>query len=234
MDCIDSNKNINTKYRRISYSDSSFFLPQHSTNDTYYNDLIIEHIQSRSAPTHCGIWTIRVLSFGFHIFLIGIFETLFFFLFISASEDNGIQTTIQNYIQGILTQCTQWTTNETLTVDTILQAIVNTTRVHTDAIRAGTERNIYNHQLEIQAWMYVVGMTVCLILGGVSARLVNIRIPIRRIFLENLSMVILLGLYELMFFKTIIYRYRSLTFEELNGNIIQQLQGTCGLLRQEI
>jgi hypothetical protein len=231
MDCADSEKNINSKYRRISYSDSFFFLPQNSTDDSPLGHVLIQQPepQARPGPTPCAVWTIRALSFGFHICLIGIFETLFFFLFISKSEDAGIQTTIQNYIQGILTQCTHWNANETLVVNQILLALVNTTRVQEDAIVAGVERGDFNRQLEIQAWMYVVGMAGCILVGGISARFVHIRIPVRRILLENLSMVALLGLYELMFFKTIIYRYRSLTFEELNGHIIGQLQGTCGV-----
>jgi hypothetical protein len=227
---VSINTNTNTNYRRISYSDSFFFLPPPPDIECDSSELIVSSV-STNTPTHCAIWTIRALSFGFHICLIGIFETLFFFLFISKSEDDGIQMTIQNYIQGILNQCKQWSLNDTVTINTILQALVNTTQVQTDATRAMTERTLYNHNLEVQAWMYVAGIASCLCLGGAVAHLVKIRIPVRRILLENLSMVALLGLYELMFFKTIIYKYRSLTFEELNGNIVGQLQGSCGLLQ---
>jgi hypothetical protein len=82
----------------------------------------------------------------------------------------------------------------------------------------------------VQAWMYVVGTTTCLLIGGLVARLNRIRIPWKRIILENMIMVALLGIYEFTFFKTIIYNYRSLTVEELNGNIVGQLQTTCKVL----
>jgi hypothetical protein len=48
--------------------------------------------------------------------------------------------------------------------------------------------------------------------------------------LDNVCMILLLGLYEYFFFRTIIYRYQSLSDSELDGNIVRQLQTQCGLL----
>ena len=43
-------------------------------------------------------------------------------------------------------------------------------------------------------------------------------------------MIVLLGLYELMFFKTIIYRYQNKSPPELDAYIVNQLQTVCSLL----
>ena len=188
---------------------------------------------NQPTPSHistCTIWTIRTLSFGFHIMLISIFETLFFFLFISKSEDSGIQGIIQNYINGILSQCAQWSANETQLVNAILTVLIQANQTLASAQTAMQQRTTYNSRLEVQAWMYVVGTTACLVTGGVIARLNAVRIPWKRIVLENMIMVALLGIYEFTFFKTIIYNYRSLTVEELNGSIVGQLQSTCKVL----
>jgi hypothetical protein len=244
--------------RPPSYSDSFFFMPLNHTNDIR---LLTDEIASSSPPplsqlspldpardafdvsgtplsfspirrySTCAVWTIRSLSFGFHIMLIGIFETLFFFLFISKSEDAGIQGTIQNYIEGVLSQCSHWSTNETQLVNAILSVFIQANQTLASAQSAMRERDQYNGKLEVQAWMYVVGITACLLTGGAVARLNSIRIPWKRILLENMIMVALLGIYEFTFFKTIIYNYRSLTFEELNGNIVHQLQTTCNVLK---
>ena len=162
--------------------------------------------------------------------LISIFETLFFFLFISKSEDSGIQGIIQNYINGILSQCAQWSANETQLVNAILTVLIQANQTLASAQTAMQQRTTYNSRLEVQAWMYVVGTTACLLTGGVIARLNAVRIPWKRIVLENMIMVALLGIYEFTFFKTIIYNYRSLTVEELNGSIVGQLQSTCKVL----
>jgi hypothetical protein len=235
--------------RPPSYSDSFFFMP---LSHTQPNDILSEELVPSSATTdivpappapqnsiqpsssphisRCALWTIRSLSFGFHIMLISIFETLFFFLFISKSEDSGIQGTIQNYIDGILSQCAHWSANETQLVNAILTVLIQANQTLASAQTAMQERTAYNSRLEVQAWMYVVGTTACLLTGGLVARLNAIRIPWKRIVLENMIMVSLLGIYEFTFFKTIIYNYRSLTVEELNGNIVGQLQSTCKVL----
>jgi hypothetical protein len=51
------------------------------------------------------------------------------------------------------------------------------------------------------------------------------------IILENTSMVLLLGLYEFLFFDTIIYPYQPISTDEIERNMIQQLQNGCGLLK---
>ena len=232
--------------RPPSYSDSFFFMP---LSHTQPNDILGEELvplpattdilpapqnsmQPSSSPhiSKYALWTIRTVSFGFHIMLISIFETLFFFLFISKSEDSGIQGIIQNYIEGVLSQCAHWSANETQLVNAILTVLIQTNQTLASAQTAMQERTAYNRRLEVQAWMYVVGTTACLLTGGLVARLNAIRIPWKRIVLENMIMVALLGIYEFTFFKTIIYNYRSLTVEELNGNIVGQLQSTCKVL----
>lgn len=77
-----------TPPRPPSYSDSFFFMPTLDTSPYIplgggeVTTVVIS--KSRGAGQ---IWMIRGLSFTLHLCLIGIFETLFFFLFISKSED---------------------------------------------------------------------------------------------------------------------------------------------------
>jgi len=46
--------------------------------------------------------------------------------------------------------------------------------------------------------------------------------------------VTLLGIYEYIFFRTIIYNYNNLSLPELNEFIVGQLQQQCGLLKNEV
>ena len=58
----------------------------------------------------------------------------------------------------------------------------------------------------------------------------RIKIAWSYIILENTAMVGLLALYELLFFNTIIYPYQPISTEEIERNMIEQLQHSCGLL----
>ncbi len=42
-------------------------------------------------------------------------------------------------------------------------------------------------------------------------------------------MVTLLGIYEFVFFRTIIYNYVSLSMPEIDQHIVDILRGVCGL-----
>jgi hypothetical protein len=178
-------------------------------------------------------WTTRFLGFGVHLTLVSVFETLFFFLFISKSEDTGLTNVLDGYVNGVLTTCHTWPANTTIVINDILSVLINATQVAQAATQAAATRQEFNHTLEVQAWCYVAGLIGVVILGTTGAHLRGFRIAWRRIILENLIMVSLLGLYELTFFKTIIYRYENMSLPELDGFVVNQLQSQCGLLSSQ-
>jgi hypothetical protein len=172
----------------------------------------------------------RCISFLFHILLISIFETLFFFLVISKSEDMGIQNTINGYVDGVIQQCSVWSRNESKAVSDILGLFLNASNILGDASRSGEQRKFYNFMLQAQAWVYVL---ILMLVFTITALMYSIRkVPIKwkRMVADNVCMILLLGLYEYFFFRTIIYRYQSLSDAELDGYIVTRLQTQCGLL----
>jgi len=175
-------------------------------------------------------WATRFLGFGVHLSLVSVFETLFFFLFISKSEDSGLTGVLDGYVGGILASCHSWPANTTVVVNDILSVLINATQVASAANQAALQRQAYNRTLELQAWGYVGGLIGIVLLSTWVTHHRGLRIAWRRILLENLIMVSLLGLYELMFFKTIIYRYENMSLPELDGFVVGQLQAQCGLL----
>lgn len=171
----------------------------------------------------------KIMSVGAHITLIGIFETVFYFEFISKSEDGGIQATINQFLQGTLQQCTTWPANTTAVLAELLALAVNQTAVSAAASQAAAARNLANSQLANQAWLYVVVLASCLLIASLAARVRGHRIRWREVVVDNIFLVTLLGAYEAFFFKTIIYNYQSLSLPELEQSILQQLGSKCGI-----
>jgi len=175
-------------------------------------------------------WYNRLLGFAFHITLISLFETVFFFQFVSQTEDKGLQKMVEGYINGILTSCDTWSSNTTLFVNEVLSDLINTTTVQQDYQQSVQSRYSQNNTLQVQAWLYVIGLAS---ITGVTVGLghqASLRLAWKRILLDNALMVTLLGIYEFLFFKTIIYNYQNLSLPELNEYVVNQLQQTCGLL----
>jgi hypothetical protein len=170
------------------------------------------------------------MSFLFHISLISLFETIFFFQFISVSEDTGLQNTLDGYITNILTSCSAWSPNQTILVNDILSVLINTSQVTSAYESAIQERHAYNYALQVKSWLYVATLVSSTFVLGCIGKCVPLRLAWKRILVDNLIMVSLLGLYELLFFKTIIYHYETMSLPELNQFIVNQLQQTCALL----
>jgi hypothetical protein len=171
----------------------------------------------------------KLLSILTHITLISVFETVFYFNFISKSEDNGIQNTINQFLQGTLSQCRTWPQNTTQLLSALLQLVVNETQIASAAAAATSQRAASNQTLQVQSWMYVVSLASTVISIAIAAHCKKYKINWRSIIVENIVLVCLLGAYEAFFFETIIYMYQSLTLPELEQSILQQLHTSCGI-----
>jgi hypothetical protein len=137
---------------------------------------------------------------------------------------------INSYLRGVLATCDTWSPNATAIANDILSVLVNRNQTLALAAQAASDRAAFNHTLFVQAWLYVAGIGSFVVLGAALAKCTKTRIAWRRVWLENLFMVSLLGLYELTFFKTIIYNYENISVDELDGNIVNQLSSQCNLL----
>jgi len=211
--------------RPPSYSDSFFFMPDGEMPPLVVYTPALPPMKSPRVKI-----AKRCISFLFHILLISIFETLFFFLFISKSEDSGIQNTINGYVQGVVSQCSGWSKNESEIISDILALFLNVSDVLSAAARSGEQRRYYNFILEVQAWVYVVMLGLIFTITALAYSIRKVPIKWKNVIIDNICMIVLLGLYEYFFFRTIIYKYQSLSDSELDGNIVTQLQTQCGLL----
>jgi len=225
--------------RPPSYSDSLLYLPETIHSEPLFKPLINESIHD-PLPTDMVVpskeytpyekWYNRFMGFGLHLTLISLFETVFFFHFVSQSEDAGLRSTVDSYVNGVLNSCGNWTANTTVAVDEALSLFINVTDVYQQNQIANISISQHNSRLQLQAWMYVAGLCSAVAIGAGVGRCAKLRLAWRRILIENLIMVTLLGLYEYTFFDTIIFKYDNMSTAQLNEFIVNQLQQTCGLL----
>lgn len=172
-----------------------------------------------------------IIKLLFHITLISIFETLFYFLYVSSLEDNGIETTVNTFINGAANGCANMNGNQIEIIDYLLSPYINGTEVIIEGNIAESERLSYNESISKRAWAYVGGVIGLFIVATVYVRVRKIGIRWKMIILENLAMVVLLALYELMFFNTIIYPYHPISTSEIERNAVEKLRASCGILK---
>ena len=106
-----------------------------------------------------------------------------------------------------------------------------TSSVITEGNNAGLQRMIYNELISRRAWAYVGGLMGLFSVLSVYIRCRRIKINWRYIIFENTAMVLLLALYEMMFFNTIIYPYEPISTDEISRDAIRKFQGSCGILK---
>ena len=167
-------------------------------------------------------WALR---FSFHLSLISLFETIFFWNFISKSEDQALINVINGYTSGIVSSCRNLTVADKQVIADLIALFLNQTM--TAETNALGQRNAFNQALVQKSWAYTGGIAVLFSGLSVSNHLCKNEINWRNLILENLTLVSLLGLYELMFFSTVILKYQSISIQELDGLVINELLAAC-------
>lgn len=173
----------------------------------------------------------NLFRFLFHITLISLFETLFFFIYVSTLEDTGIKNTINGLIESIVLSCSTFNESEKIIVNDILVLFINTNQTITDGNIVQQKRLNYNNNLFNRAWIYVGSLGILLAVFSTFLGIYYPRhIKWRELILENIGLVVMLAIYEYMFFSTIIMPYLPISAEEIERNIVYELQNECGLL----
>jgi hypothetical protein len=230
--------------RPPSLSESFAFTPENveranrSSSNTQLNLMVVETSpqvspQAPASKTNekCVLKFYHgVLRLTFHLTLISVFETLFFFFYVSTMEDSGIQRTVGGFVNDAVLSCMNLTAPEKVVVNDILSAFINSTQVIQTGQQTYTQRMTYNKNLLNQAWIYVGGLSgffILLVCGGYAKK---VTIRWRSVVVENMLMITLLALYEYVFFMTIITPYQPLTANEIAMNAVESLQNQCGIL----
>lgn len=195
-------------------------IPEHSIHPP----ILAEHRRT------CETITIQILlRFLFHITLISIFETVFFFVYVSSLEDGGIIKTVDVFINNAVSACVTLSPEEKNIVNYVLSQYINVTQVVSTADAVYGQRQLANRATSNQAWIYVGGLGSLFLVFAAYGYIRKIKVAWTSLFCENMGLVLMLAAYEYMFFSTIITPYNPISGEEIERNAILTLNAQCGI-----
>jgi hypothetical protein len=170
-----------------------------------------------------------VLKFLFHIFLIAVFETVFFFRYVSEMEDGGILNSIQYFSSGLVQSCRNLTVGERAYVNTYLGPYVNASQIQVAGSAMFLQRSGTNAALFVRSWIYVSAFGVVCVAWFLFVVWKKQVVNYRAVCLETIGLVTILALYEIMFFTTIIMPYTPISSQEITANTVLALEDQCRL-----
>lgn len=182
----------------------------------------INHVLSKQ-KANCFTLVRFTLKGSLHLLFISSFESIFYFLYVSVSEDAGIFSTINAYYLPLLNSCSKWTNTSRIILKDIISLGLNQSSIDSEGLHATQNRYIYNSGLRHTSLVYslvFLAVSICMV---ITIKVNRIPIHWQRLFTEHISFVVLLGLYEYFFYRTIIYKYSTISTPELNKYIVDGL-----------
>ena len=177
-----------------------------------------QELQQGQGPCYHGI-ILFIIKGSLHIFFISTFETVFYFFFVSKSEDNGIKSAFNVYYTPLIQTCGNWTNATHGLLEEYISYGPNKTVIDDRGFAATSARDRQNTELLNMSGFYSVFCLFIFLLMALIARILHVNVRWPKLLAEHFSFVLLLGAYEYFFFRTIIYKYSTLSTDEINQYI---------------
>ena len=234
--------------RQYSYSETNLsdikYISTLNGQDIIIEDLSIPYKKMDSPPLEKNYKQFskhyifkRLMLFTMHLALISLFEIIFFFNVIIDYENNSFTNLIDSFANPLVNICQKFNTSDKIVFTNIVNSFINITNINYNAYESLNKRNISNQHILGYAWIYfgfILGISLLTILvnhfNNNRDFFVNNRpnknksINLIKIIIDNVIMIILLGLYEYLFFKTIIIKYIPISNNELTKYLIDKIK----------
>ena len=172
---------------------------------------------------------IFIIKGSLHIFFISTFETVFYFFFVSKSEDNGIKSAFDVYYTPLIQTCGNWSNTTHLLLENYISYGPNKSVIDARGLAATSNRTLRNSELLNVSILYSVFCAFLFFFMAIIAFLTKIKVRWTKLLMEHFCFVALLGAYEYFFFRTIIYRYSTISTDEINQYIYDGIYQCLGL-----
>ena len=182
--------------------------------------------QNQRSPTTRLIDTVHrnAIRFTMHLALIALFETVFFWHIVAPSEDSALTNLIQSYTGGLVSTIQNASPSDRTSFLNFFDSVVNISQVDMQGTLAGANRAASNSILQRNSWIYMGGFSTFSALLAAAAPLRKLPIKWSHIVGENVALIVLLGLYEYMFFRTVVFQYLATSMDELDRMVVDQIQ----------
>lgn len=174
--------------------------------------------EKEQTPYYHGI-ILFIIKGSLHIFFISTFETVFYFFFVSKSEDNGIKSAFNVYYTPLIQTCGNWTNTTHGLLEDYISYGPNKSVIDDRGFAATSTRDRQNTELLNLSGFYSGFCLFIFLLMALIARILHVNVRWPKLLAEHFSFVLLLGAYEYFFFRTIIYKYSTLSTDEINQYI---------------
>ena len=188
---------------------------------------IIDNTQIVNNKDYVEILYNKYIGFLFHLLLIATFELIFFNYYIIQFEIESLIKLTDQLINPIINSCNTLSNTSKIIVDDFINIFVNETVINNNAKNDLNARNIFNHNLMVKSIYYYLGVIIVFILSLSINLYLKRKIDFRMIILDNIIMICILGIYEYIFFKNIIFKYNMISPNELIKNIMVNLLHAC-------
>ena len=221
--------NMERNYRQYSYSennarDLSIRYPDNNL-DIQYASLLSETPKlNKNNFQKVGHYLFkRFLMFIIHLSLIALFEIIFFFNIIVNYENNSFYGVIDGFTNPLSLNCINYNYTEKMIFTDIIGLFINISDVDNEANQSIQFRNAHNNKILLKSWMYFLGLVLLSIIFIIINYFKQKKVNMKKVIIDNFIMILLLGLYEYIFFKTIILNYLIINNIELSQYILTKI-----------
>lgn len=211
-------------YRPVSYSESHMYIPNIQANLT---PLVIPESPDSPELQETPIWYTLSLQFSLHLALISLFETIFFWKFVSQTENTALMNLVNGYAADLLQTCVNMSDQQRQLTRALFNMFINQTTIDYKGSTAFAARTAYNNNLIRTSWLYFGGITTIFAGIALTGHIKGYKTEWISILREHFALITLLGLYEWMFFSTIILKYQAVSMPELDSMVINQFESQC-------
>ena len=170
---------------------------------------------------------IKILGYLFHLILISVFEIIFFNYYIIQYENNALISLTNSLITPVTEKCQNLSNTSKIVLDDFIHLFVNQTIINNNALSDYYKRQDINNKLFLTSIVYCSGIIFVFFFLLNLNWIFKQKINYTMILLDNVIMIAILGLYEFIFFKNIVFNYILLSSNELIKNLLINLLQSC-------
>jgi hypothetical protein len=213
-------------YRPVSKTESCIDIKREYLLNDYPRKQVNAEIQTEY--DYYELFINKLMLFFLHLFLISIFELVFFFNYVTKFENNAINGIFNGITSSIINSCSNLEDSNKTLINAIFRNFINTTLVNQNAINSYNSRMLVNDKLfsnGITYFLMVLAINFLLIFTNIC--IIKRKINYNEIIIDNLIMITLLGMYEYIFFSNIVFKYLTISNDEILLNFQNNFLNNC-------